>query len=408
VHVPWLGRPAAHLSAATFLAAIVACSSTPDPGASPGATGGDAAGGTTSSASGGTDAGAAGDPGDDGGANRDGDAGAQVEMAPFHIVGRIDTRSADGPRFGWAGTELRARFTGSGLGVDLADRGTSYYDVSVDGAPPATLIVSGARRTYEAAAALPSGVHEVVLTKRTETQTGVTQFFGFVPSPGGALVPSPVPTGRRIELVGDSITCGYGLLGADETCHFSPETEAEPLAWGALAARELGALHTTIAVSGMGVYRNYGGATTNTMPERYDRALADDPASAWTHAAFEPDVIVVGLGTNDFAGGQGDPGPVFETTYTAFLAKLRATHPVAHIVLATSPMLSGQNHAKQHAYLANALATRSASGDARISLLDIEEMLEADGYACDWHPSTVTQRKMAAKLAMHLRSVMRW
>ena len=275
-------------------------------------------------------------------AGADADGGVSVAVAPFHIVGRIDTRDAAGPSFGWSATEIRARFSGASLSVVLRDTGASYYDVSIDGGTPTPLLVTGGAQPYDVATGLAPGEHDVILTKRTETTTGVTQLLGFV----GTLVPTPVPAGRRIELVGDSITCGYGVLGPNETCSFSASTESEPLAWGALAAGQLAALHMVTAVSGRGVIRNYGGDTANTMPELYDRALADDASSTWDQHAFEPDVIVVNLGTNDFAGGKGDPGPGFQVTYTSFLATLRARHPQAHIVAATSPMVSNDDRTK--------------------------------------------------------------
>lgn len=329
---------------------------------------------------------------------------AQGELALFHILGRIDTRDAAGPRFGWSGTEIRARFSGPGLSLVLQDTAVSHYDVSVDGGAPVLLIVTGGPQPYEVATGLGPGEHDVVVTKRTETITGVTQLFGFV----GKLVLSSAPSGRRIEIVGDSITCGYGVLGPNETCHFSASTESEPLAWGAIAAKQLAALHTVVAVSGLGVLRNYGGDTTETMPERYDRALANDASSLWDHHAFEPDVIVVSLGTNDFAGGKGDPGADFEVAYTSFLATVRAKHPHARIVAATSPMLSDSNRTRLHAYLAGAIATRQAAGDTGVSFVDIDEQSEADGYGCDYHPSGATQRKMAAKLVAHVKPLMGW
>ena len=69
--------------------------------------------------------------------------------------------------------------------------------------------------------------------------------------------------------------------------------------------RELGAAHVAIAYSGIGMLRNNGGGTTGTMPERYERTLADDAASLGL-ARYTPDVVVIDLGTNDFA--TGDPG----------------------------------------------------------------------------------------------------
>jgi lysophospholipase L1-like esterase len=327
-----------------------------------------------------------------------------VVLAPFHIVGRVDRRDAAGPRFGWSGIELRARFSGPSLALVLRDTGTSHYDVSLDGAAPSLLVVSGGQHTYDVASGLAPGVHELVFTKRTETVTGVTQLLGFV----GALVPSPAPSGRRMELVGDSITCGFGVLGADETCPFSASTESEPLAWGALAAKQLSALHMVTAVSGLGVVRNYGGDSVDTMPERYDRALANDAASTWDHHAFEPDVIIVALGTNDFSGGKGDPGPGFEAAYTSFLAILRAKHPAARIVATTSPMLSDGNHVMQRAYVAAAVATRTSAGDLLVSMLDLDEQSASDGYGCGYHPSLATQAKMAAKLVAHVKPLTGW
>lgn len=349
-------------------------------------------------------------PDDDGGAilaSKDAGVDAAEPLAPFHLVGRVDRRDPAGPRFGWPGTEIRARFSGTGLSLHLADSGASYYDVSIDAAPPTALVVSGPAQVYEVAAGLAPGVHDVVVTKRTETLLGVTQLLGIVPAPGGALVPTPVWSGRRIEIVGDSISCGYGVLGTEATCRFSASTESEPHAWGALSAKALSAMHTTIAFSGLGVSRNYGRDPSDTMPERYGRALAGDPSSTWDHS-FAPDVVVVSLGTNDFTGGQGDPGPTFQSKYEAFLGALRAIHPKAPIVAVTSPMLSEPNRTILRGYVEGAIAARAATGDANLTMLDIDEQHESDGYGCDYHPSAAKQAQMAATLTAHLKTLMGW
>jgi len=155
------------------------------------------------------------------------------------------------------------------------------------------------------------------------------------------------------------------------------------------------------------VVRNYGGETDDTMPQVYGRALAVDPSSTWDNS-FVPDVIVLNLATNDFSDGKGDPGPVFQDTYATFLTKLRATHPKAHIVAATSPMLSEPSRTESRAYMAGAIAARAAAGDSNLSLLDIDEQIEADGLGCDYHPNKTTQQKMAARLVAHLKARMGW
>jgi lysophospholipase L1-like esterase len=282
----------------------------------------------------------------------------------------------------------------------------SHWDVAVDGALQAPLVVTGDTHPYVVATG--PGTHDVVLTKRTETSLGVTTFHGIEPLPGASLVPSPAPNGRRIEFVGDSITCGYGVLGADATCTFSADTESEPSAWASLASKALGALHTSVCWSGLGVYRNFDGQTTDTMPERYGRAIGDEAESAWPPTSFEPDAVVVGLGTNDFAGGKGDPGQVFTDTYAAFLATVRAAHPASAIVLATSPMLSTPNHELHRARLVAAMEMRAAAGDTNLSLLDIPAQDEADGLGCGFHPSKITQQKMATMLVAHLKQTLGW
>lgn len=329
------------------------------------------------------------------------------EVAPFHVIGRVDSRDPGAPTFGWPGTELRMSFVGAGLSLVLADTGASHYDVAVDGGPATTLTVSGHTTTYEVAGGLAAGEHSLVVTKRTETAVGVTKLLGVTPHPGGALVPTPVPAGRRIEIVGDSITCGFGVLGADAFCSFTADTESEPLAWGALAARQLSAVHQAIAVSGIGVLRNYDGRTEGTMPEVYGRSIANDPSSVSDHS-FAPEVVVVSLGTNDFAGGKGDPGVAFLGTYVTFLSFLRARHAGAHIVATTSPMLSGAYRTRLRAYLESAIAERVAAGDAKLTLLEIDEQDFADGLGCGYHPGKTTQAKMAARLVAHVKSLTGW
>lgn len=223
----------------------------------------------------------------------------------------------------------------------------------IDGALATVLTVKGARKTYPLASGLDGGPHEVALVKRTETTVGVTQLFGFVP--GSALSGTPPLPDRRIEMVGDSITCGYGVLGGDASCPFSAATEAETLAWGGLAARELGAIHSAVA---------------------------------WS--------------------GGGDPGAPYEAAMSSFLVKIRAAHPHAHLVLATSPMLEGTRHTLHLGHLQKVAQARVAAGDSEISVLDLDPQSASDGYGCGRHPSQATQVKMAAKLVSHLRSKLGW
>jgi lysophospholipase L1-like esterase len=331
------------------------------------------------------------------------DAGAADDLAPFRIIGRYDARDPAGVKLSWPASGIRARFSGSQLSVTLRDTGASEYDVVIDGAPPTLLRLQKGSQSYVVATGMADGEHEVTLTKRTEAFVGTTQVLGFAPA--SALIGTPASaSSRRIEMIGDSMTCGYGVLGANEACSFSPTTESEPAAWGALAAAALDAEHTAIAWSGIGVYRDYPGTTPpDTMPDIYARSIATDPTSIWTPSLFMPDVVVVNLGTNDFAGTP-DPASEFEAAYRKFLGTIRAANPDAFIVAATSPMLDGTRHAEQLAAIQSAVA----AGDPKMSVLDLAVDQGKNGYGCNYHPNTMTQQQMAAELVAHIRALTNW
>lgn len=349
----------------------------------------------------------------DGGPTQPPDGGTSqvLQLSTLHFVGRFDTRDAAGPRFEWPGSQVRARFSGTGATLHMRDaRGTNRFRVSVDGAAPVVITMSGGDR-YPLATGLPDGKHDVVITKITESFVGSAQLFDITSTEGRPLVPTPPPFARNIEFIGDSITCGYGdddhgPHGADGQCSFSPATEDESLTYATRAAAALDAGHTAIAWSGIGVYRSYDGSTTDQMPILWRRALADDATSAWDFRVI-PDVVVINLGTNDFA--HGDPGAPFVTAYVGFLADIRSKYPAARIIATLSPMITDitiRTPAAQAIH--NAVETRNDAGDANVTYFEFDPQLASDGYGCDFHPSVTTHQKMSKKLVPVIKALTGW
>jgi lysophospholipase L1-like esterase len=323
--------------------------------------------------------------------------------ATVHFMGRFDPSDPAGPRFSFSGSQISTRFDGSSLRVTLAEEGANQYSVRVDGQEQPVLSTEPGTHSYELVTGLPAGVHDLELIRRTEAFFGVTQFLGFEDAP---LVASPPRQTRFIELVGDSITCGYGVLGDGPTCAFGPDSESEPDAYGALAAVQLEAAHASIAYSGKGVFQNYGGEVSALVPEVYGRVFGDAPEPAWSFSGYTPDVVVVNLGTNDY--WNGDPGPGFEMAYEAFLTQVRAHHANAWIVVVLSPMLSEGSRASARTRLESVVAAAHVRGDERVDFLELDEQDEADGLGCDYHPGRATQRKMADRLVRKLRELTGW
>lgn len=328
------------------------------------------------------------------------DAAADARPAvleDIHFYGRWDALHAAG----WPGSAIVTRFSGTEIRATIRESGDDWLEIFVDGTPRTPLHLANGTQTYTLVSGLAAGEHDLEIVKRTESYVGTTRFDGFV---GATLVPTPRAT-RLVELIGDSITAGYGALGQNP-CGFSNATEAESRAWGSFAAHDLGAAHLAIAYSGIGMYRNCcGGGTPNvdTMPIKYGRLFADQPDPSWDFSAV-PDVVVIGLGTNDFSGG--DPGVAYEQAYERFITDaIRVRAPGAPILLATSSMMGGTERTQMRARL-DAIAAHFA--DPKITVVEIAEQQQADGIGCDYHPSEATQRKMATQLVPAIRAATGW
>jgi lysophospholipase L1-like esterase len=309
-----------------------------------------------------------------------------------------------GPRFGWSSSGFVARFLGTRLDVRLRDTaGLNLFQVFVDGQPTLPLATRANQERYTLVAGLAEGEHEVMLVKRTEGRVGEVQLLGFVTTEGGAmLAPLPGPS-RRIELIGDSITAGYGNEGADEHCRFSPTTENETTTYGALTSRALGAEHSTVA---------WSGKTIEGVAQIYDRALPTRADSRWDSSAWVPDAVVINLGTNDLT--IGDRRDTFVQSYLKLLDRVRALYPKALIVCAVGPMLTDtyppgkQTLSHARAYVGAAVHAKKQAGDEHVVYLEFPTQDIGNGYGCDYHPSKKTHELMAERLTTLLRTELKW
>jgi len=320
----------------------------------------------------------------------------------LRYAGRFDLRDAAGPRCAWPASAVTLRFRGTGLNVRLADSNNDEYQVVVDGQPSVVLVTRGGAHLYGVFHAPTPALHTVTLVKRTEAFFGTTQFLGFQIARGGRLLPPPPRPAHRLEVIGDSISCGYGNEAKDQHERFTSATENASLSYGAVAARAVGAEYTCLAWSGRTMWPK------NTMGEIYDKALPLDPGSRWNFARGTPQAVVVNLSTNDFSGGTPDRKG-WIAGYETFLARVRRSYPRAAIYCATSPMMAGDPAAAAKLYLAQIVSDENAAGDKNVKLLVFETQDGGkNGFGADWHPSVKTDAIMAGKLAATLAADLGW
>jgi len=325
----------------------------------------------------------------------------------LRLIGRVDDQDSTGPRFAWSGTTIQARFRASSVAVRL--RGSSdYFAVTLDGAALPVLVASPCEELYPVAAGLAPGEHELVLCKRTEPLVSEAQLLGLELGRGGALLPAPPPSERRLEFIGDSITAGFGVLAPDASTPFSPATEDFTRSFAALTGQSLGAEVVALAWSGRGVCRNYADEPGDPMPLLYERTLPGRPESRWDFACWVPQAVVINLGTNDFSLDTSPPERTFIEAYCALLRRVRSVYPQAVIVCALGPMLSGSALVNARSYLAGVLEALAEEGERGISSLEFPPQSAGDGYGADGHPSAATHLRMARTLTKTLRRLLGW
>jgi lysophospholipase L1-like esterase len=330
---------------------------------------------------------------------------AGVVAAGVRWIGRVDITDPARPRFAWSGTGFAARFSGTALAARLNNDGACIFKTVVDGAPQPPFTANAGTGTYPLASGLAAGTHVVELYRQTEATQGHSRLLGLTVDDGALTDPPPGPR-RLLEIVGDSISCGYGILGTlADTDGLATESHWD--AYPAVLARALGAEVSTIAASGRGVIRNYAGDAVDTLPMIYGRVLANAPAPLWSFH-LQPQAVVINLGTNDISNDKGDPGRAFQDAYLTLVETIRAHYPGAYILCTIGPLTSDGEAAIIRGYLRGVVAARAAAGDTRVESFDRITPQTPDRFACDYHPNVAENARVAGLLADRLRAKLGW
>jgi lysophospholipase L1-like esterase len=332
-----------------------------------------------------------------------------LRISPYNhdirYVGRFDNSQAAGPRCAWSASEVTIRFRGTAAEARLAGGTNQRWQIIVDRHLGRIITLHGRPAEFLLASHLKPGVHTISIFRLGEPIWGTTRIMSFRLSTGSRLLPMP-DRQRHLEVIGDSISAGFGVTAPNQTYHFSPTTENAYLAYGAVAARALHAEYVCIAWSGKCLWPK------NTIPKIYGRVLPNNPHSRWNYA-WKPQVIVINLGTNDFAGGNPQARG-WINAYVKFIKRLRKHDPGVTIFCALSPMLtnpwspSKDARSTCHKYLLRVVARCHRAGYRKVYFLDFPMQTGKYGFGAQWHPSVGEQHYMGEILVRALRKKMGW
>ncbi len=324
-----------------------------------------------------------------------------IEEAPYsyQTLGRYASDAEGAMTFAWPASGVAGRFEGRRLSVTVEDNGDNLMDVVVDGEHRVLDLEPGVQN-YVLFESATRGGHSFSFTRRSEIfDNGLTTIHS-VDTDGRWVAPRHFA--HRMLVVGDSLSAGYGLDGPDEHCRYSAETGAPLRSYASRTAEVFDAELHLIAISGRGALRNYDGSEPPRMPWQIDKALPDQAGPAWDQSRYQPELVVVNLGANDFA--MGDPGAPFDETYLNMLRSLHAAYPTARFVIAQGP----DDRAPLLESVQEAAAALSAEINAPVPFVALRKVTSGRVWGCDYHPGFDSHIAMADQLSALIAREIGW
>lgn len=219
----------------------------------------------------------------------------------------------------------------------------------------------------------------------------------------------------KYEIIGDSITCGYGIEGVYGKDVFTTMQERPDLAYAYLTMKKLNADFHLVSRSGIGLISCYADPETFKTPNLAEplmsqlwpytdlflsRRLGIEP-EVWDESRFSPDVVILHLGTNDnsWVRNLEDRRLSFVNLYEQMLEAIHRRSPKAKIVCCLGAMGQELCDSVEQA-LANFTKTFTSVKTKFVKFPLQDE--DNDGVGTDWHPSAVTHEKMSELLQQAL------
>lgn len=326
----------------------------------------------------------------------------QATQAPLSIMGRTHSTGDYAYEFGFPGVSFRTEVIGKTLTAELqSSGGNSWIDVIVDDNHITQVKLEQQLQMIELFNFADSGRHSVEIIHRSENWHGSVTLKKLILTEGKFL-PAPALPQRKLLVMGDSVTCGEAIdrvKGEEKNTRWWNARES----YGMLTAKALNAQVQLVCWGGRGLVRSWNGKTDDkNLAEFYEFTVGDhNPALKWDHRSYQPDLILIAIGTNDFSPGIPTRED-YVTAYVQLINKLLHNHPQAHIALTDGAILNGEKKAALIDYLRETIS--------RVNNTRVHQLISNHypGDSQDAHPTKDQHTAMAKDLTPQLKALMHW
>ena len=322
----------------------------------------------------------------------------------IQYTGRFDYSRPAVPRIWSPGGYFKARFIGSSCEIILNDeelygKNHNYLEIVIDHNKPFRIQTTGKTNSIKVAEGLQGKEHELLVCKNTESNIGFIELVGIKCK---RLLPLPAKPVRKIEFIGNSITCGTGSDISVVPCGKGQWQDQHNafLSYGPVTARALNAQWHLTSVSGIGLIHSCCNMTL-TMPQVFDKVNLRDDSIAWNFNKYQPNVVTICLGQND---GVQD-STKYCSAYIDFIKTIRSHYPDATVVCLTSPMADSALVKVMKNYLAGIVSYVNKTGDNNVYKYFFAKRYN---HGCGDHPDLEEHQQIADELINYIRKTKKW
>ncbi len=260
---------------------------------------------------------------------------------------------------------------------------------------------------------LPKDI-SIRVVKLSETAFGTVGIKYVLSDDNSTFKPLPYKE-KKLLFFGDSITCGYGVEGRLNVDTFTTAQENVLKAYAVQTARLLDADYHLVSWSGIGII-------TDFIPEEADekdttilagqiypctdymlcKRLGID-AKIWNVSEYNPDAIVVYLGTNDasYTKSISEREADYMTEYANYIKNIRKDYPSKPIFCCAGIQEQSLNNT-----IRNAVGLLKNDVDDNFYFVEFDAQTEQDGIGTDNHPSPVSHKKAAIRLSEAIKAIL--
>lgn len=270
--------------------------------------------------------------------------------------GRIDFDNPKEPVFVYAASYVKMNFTGSTLKVRISNQKqywTNYVGYILDGEQgKIALSDESGEKLYVIAENMKNEKHELMLFKRMDS-CHIFTLHGFEVEEGATLFPVEEKPNRRIEVFGDSVSCGEVSEAVEYVGKEDPKHDGEysnswySYSW--MTARKLGAeLHDTsqggiALLDGTGWFLAPDYLGVESCYDKIEYNTAFGTVKQWDFKKYQPQVVIVAIGQNDnhptdemAIDYHSEKSRHWRKRYQDFIEKLMQLYPKSQVILTTT------------------------------------------------------------------------